>query len=134
MDIESAVSLGTGVLGAVAAIYQYAVLKEREKRNAQLQYLLAGISNAALSKTQAWLNQMSFLPQPTSEADFAIFRVYARAKDDLSEIHNLAAALEGVIDENGSAITSLLKKIAEQGKINNEIQEISLKNPTRAKN
>ena len=133
MDIESAISLGTGIVGAAAAIYQYAVLKERKKRDAQLQFILAGISNAALSKTQAWLNQISLLPQPANESDLLIFRVHTRAKDDLTEIHNLAAALEGVIDHENSAITTLLNKIAEQGEINNKIQEIGLKNPTRVK-
>ena len=133
MNIESALSLATGIIGAAIAIYQTAVLNERKKRDTQLQYLLAGISNAALSKMQAWINQISFLPHPSDESDLAILRVHARAKDDLSEIHNLAAALEGVIDSDSSAITSLLKKIAEQGEINNKIQEIGLNNPT-AKN
>ncbi len=134
MDIEPAVSLATGIIGTAIAIYQAAVLKERKKRDAQLQYLLAGIGNSALTKSQAWINQINLLPQPTNESELSVFRVHARARDDLSEIHNLAAALEGVIDSEGSAITSMLKKIAEQGELNNKIQEIGLRNPSKAKN
>jgi hypothetical protein len=134
LDIESAVSLATGIIGTAIAIYQTAVLKERKKRDAQLQYLLAGIGNSALTKSQTWINQISLLPKPENESELAIFRVHARAKDDLSEIHNLATALEGVIDAEGSAITSMLKKIAEQGELNNRIQEIGLRNPSKAKN
>ena len=124
----------TGVIGAAIAIYKTAILNERKKRSSELQYLLAGISHTALSKSQAWTNQINLLPQPNNDCELAILRAHTRAKDDLTEIHNLAAALEGVIDSDSSAISSLLKKIAVDSETNNKIQEIALNNPTNKSN
>ena len=133
MDTLSIISLLVGVIGTGIAIYQWAVLNESKKRQEQLQYLLAGISHAALSKQQTWINQMGLLPPPQTEADLSVIRVHARARDDLSEIHSVVAALEGTIDTESSAITAILEKTLKQGEINNKIQETALANPTLVK-
>ncbi len=133
MDTSSTISLLVGIIGTGIVIYQWAVLNESKKRQKELQFLLAGISNAVLSKQQTWINQMGLLPPPQTEANLGVMRVHARARDDLSEIHSLVSALEGTIDTENSAITAILEKTLKQGEINNKIQKTALANPTLAK-
>ena len=66
MEISSVVSFwigvsGTlvGIIGTGIAIYQWAVLNETNKRKSELQYILAGINNAALQKQVSWQNQIN---------------------------------------------------------------------------
>jgi hypothetical protein len=134
MDITEILSLLFGFIGTGIAIYQWAVLNESKKRNKEIQYLLAGVSNLSLAKQQAWINQISFLNTPDDPEQLAHARSCVRARDDLGEVHSLVSALEGVIDADNSATTSILKKSLEQAKINNQLQEESLKNPTLSHN
>jgi hypothetical protein len=130
MDITEILSLLFGFTGTGIAIYQWAVLNESKKRNKEIQYLLAGVSNLSLAKQQAWINQISLLNTPNDPEQLAHARACVRARDDLGEVHSLVSALEGVIDADNSATTSILKKSLEQSKINNQLQEEGLKNPT----
>ncbi|WP_318468308.1 hypothetical protein [Photobacterium leiognathi] len=130
MDIASTISLLVGIIGTGIAIYQWAVLNESKKRKKEIQFLLAGISNLSLAKQQAWINQISLLNQPQEAEQLAHARSCVRARDDLSEIQSLVAALEGSIDSDCSATTAILEKTLEQTKLNNQIQAESLKNPT----
>jgi hypothetical protein len=95
--------------------------------------LLARISNTALLKSQAWANQLNTYATPNTEAEVSLLRLLLRAKDELVEIHGLVSALEGAVDSEESATTSILKKTLEQSKINNEIQQVGQQNPARAR-
>jgi len=134
MDVTEILSLLFGFIGTGIAIYQWAVLNESKKRNKEIQYLLAGVSNLSLAKQQAWINQISLLNISNDPEQLAHARAYVRARDDLGEVHSLVSALEGVIDADNSATTSILKKSLEQSKINNQLQEEGLKNPTLLQN
>jgi len=134
MDVTEILSLLFGFIGTGIAIYQWAVLNESKKRNKEIQYLLAGVSNLSLAKQQAWINQISLLNNPQDPEQLAHARSCVRARDDLSEVHSLVSALEGVIDSDNSATTSILKKSLEQSKLNNQLQEEGLKNPTLVQN
>ncbi|RUO71652.1 hypothetical protein [Idiomarina ramblicola] len=122
--------LVVGVIGTGIALYQWGVMNEAKKRRHELQYLLAGISNTALLRRQSWLNQLSLYPAPQGEADLNLKRMLVRARDDLSEIHSLVAALEGAVDSEKSATTEILKKTIEQGELNNRIQKLASQNQT----
>ena len=119
-----------GILGTGISIYQWAVINENKKRRQEIQFVLAGVGNLALSKVQAWNNQLSLLPRPKEETELEIFRVHSHARDDLAEIHSLASALEGTIDSECSATSALLKKGIEQNELNNKLQSVGLQNPT----
>jgi hypothetical protein len=137
MEISSAVSFWIGISGTIVgiigtgiAIYQWAVLNETNKRKSELQYILAGINNAALLKQVSWQNQMNTLPKLESAQDWEMGRLYLRAKDDMGEIASLAVALEGAIDIDNSAIGKMMDKSIEMVRKNNELQSEGLKNPT----
>lgn len=136
MVIEESVSFWIGVIGTFVgvislgiAIYQWAIASAGKKRSSELQYILAGINNAALQKQQAWQNQISTLPKLESAQDWEMGCLYLRAKDDFAEIASLAIALEGSIDTKNSAIRSMLAKSIEIVKLNNELQREGMKNP-----
>lgn len=136
MEMVDSVSLwfggvGTlvGLISAGIAIYQWAVINEAKKRKSELQYILAGINNAALQKQQAWQNQIATLKKIESAQDWEMVRLYVRAKDDFSEIASLTIALEGTIDVDHSAIKAMMGKSIEIVKKNNELQEEGMKNP-----
>lgn len=120
-----------GVIGTALAIYQWAVLNESQKRRSELQFLLAGIHQLALSKQMEWNNQMSLLPR---ETDLEILMVHARARDNFMEIGSVITALESVIDTDSSAITAMLEKTIKQSELNNRLQAEGLKNPTLPQN
>ena len=137
MEISSTVSFWIGISGTIVgiigtgiAIYQWAVLNETNKRKSELQYILAGINNAALQKQVSWQNQMNTLPKLESSEDWEKGRLYLRAKDDMGEIASLAVALEGAIDIKNSAIGKMLEQSIEMVRKNNELQNEGLKNPT----
>lgn len=136
MVIEESVSFWIGIIGTTVgvislgvAIYQWAQANAGKKRSSELQYILAGINNAALQKQQAWQNQINTLPKLESAQDWEMGRLYLRAKDDFTEIASLAIALEGSIDIHSSAIKSMLTKSIEIIKLNNELQRENMKNP-----
>ncbi len=138
MEVSESTSFWIGVVGTLVgvisagiAIYQWAVINEAKKRRHEIQFILAGIGHLALSKCQAWDNQIALLTKPGSIEDLKVFQVHVSAKDDLIEIHSLVTALEGTIDPDSSASKSLLHKSIEQAKLNNELQEAALRNPTR---
>ncbi|SMF48873.1 hypothetical protein SAMN02745866_03199 [Alteromonadaceae bacterium Bs31] len=128
-DPITIVSLLVGVIGTSIAIYQAAVIREGKKRKSELQYILAGINNAALQKQQTWQNQISTLKKLESEQDWEMGRLYLRAKDDFAEIASLTIALEGTIDIDNSAIKSMMDKSIEIVRKNNVLQEEGMKNP-----
>ena len=137
MEISSVVSFwigvsGTlvGIIGTGIAIYQWAVLNETNKRKSELQYILAGINNAALQKQVSWQNQINTLHKFESAQDWEMGRVYLKAKDDMGEIASLAIALEGAINIEHSAIGKMMDKSIEMVRKNNELQSEGLKNPT----
>lgn len=127
MDLVSLISLLVGIIGTGIAIYQAAVIREGKKRRSELQYILAGINNVALQKQQAWQNQISTLPQLESHQDMEMFRLYVRVKDDFAEMASLTIALEGTIDVDHSAISSMMDKSIEIVKKNNQLQEEGMK-------
>lgn len=129
-DIVQVIFSIVGVIGTAVAIYQWAVLNESKKRRHELQFLLAGIHQLAISKQIEWNNQMSFLPKPQSDKDLEILRIHARARDNLMEISSAITALESVIDTDSSAIYAMLEKTLKQTELNNRIQTEGLKNPT----
>lgn len=104
------IGLAVGIIGTAIAIYQAAIINESKKRKNELQYLFAGINAAANQKQQAWQNQISLLPKPTTPEEWEIARLYVRARDDAMEIANLTSALEGTIDPDNSAIVSMMDK------------------------
>jgi hypothetical protein len=118
-----------GVIGLVIAIYQWAVINEGKKRKSELQYILAGINNAAIQKQMAWQNQINTLPKLESQQDWEMGRLYLRARDDFSEIASLTIALEGTIDIDNSAISAMMDKSIEIVQKNNALQSEGLKNP-----
>mgnify|MGYP007020038730 CR=1 FL=1 len=61
-----------------------------------------------------------------------MLRTLHNAKDDIAEIQSMVSALEGTICLEFSATTELLKKNIEDSKLNNQLQEIGLQNPTRS--
>lgn len=129
MDIAHIIISVVGVIGTAIAIYQWGVLNESKKRRSELQFLLAGIHQLALSKQIEWNNQMNLLPKPQNEKDMEVIRSHARARDNLMEIGSTITALENVIDTDTSAIQAMLEKTIEQAKLNNELQNEGLKNP-----
>lgn len=129
MDSIAIISLLVGVIGTAIAIYQAAVIREGKKRKSELQYILAGINNAALQKQQTWQNQISTLKKLETEQDWEMGRLYLRARDDFAEIASLTIALEGTIDVDNSAIKSMMDKAIEIVKKNNILQEEGRKNP-----
>lgn len=114
-----------GVIGTSIAIYQTAVINESKKRRNELQYLLAGINSAAVQKQQAWQNQISLLPEFTSDKDVVIAQHCVRARDDAMELANLTSALEGTIDSENSAIVKMMDKYKTIVDKNNEIMQLS---------
>ncbi|MGI2172155.1 hypothetical protein ACROAE_18500 [Shewanella sp. MF05960] len=131
MDGLSLISLLVGVIGTGIAIYQTAVLNESKKRKGELQYLLAGINSSALQKQQLWQNQISLIQHPLSETDIEIAKVSIRARDDFTDIANLTVALEGAIDPDSSAITSMMDKYIETVRKNNILQAEAQNNPSQ---
>jgi len=129
MDTLSIISLIVGVIGTAIAIYQSAVIREGNKRKRELQYILAGVNNAALQKQQAWQNQIATLKKLETDQDWEMGRLYLRAKDDFAEIASLTIALEGTIDVDNSAIKSMMDKSIEIVQKNNFLQEEGMKNP-----
>ncbi|WP_092207698.1 hypothetical protein [Desulfoluna spongiiphila] len=129
MDSVSIISLFVGIIGTMIAVYQAAIIRESKKRASELQYILAGINNAALQKQQAWQNQISTLPKLESSQDWEMGRLYLRAKDDFAEIASLTIALEGTIDVDHSAIKDMMDKSIDIVKKNNQLQEEGMKNP-----
>ncbi len=129
MDTVTLISLIVGIIGTSIAIYQAAVIREGKKRKGELQYILAGINNAALQKQQAWQNQINTLQKPENQQDWETARMYLRAKDDFAEIASLTIALEGTIDIDHSAIESMMDKSIEIVQKNNKLQEEGMKNP-----
>jgi hypothetical protein len=118
-----------GVIGTGLAIYQWAVINEAKKRKEELQFLLASIHQTAISKQLEWNNQINLLPPLQNEKDLEVLRVHTRARDSFMDIASSITALEGVIDASSSAITSMLQKNIEQSKLNNQLQDVGLKNP-----
>ncbi len=123
-----------GAIGTFVSIYEWAVLNESKKRRHELQFLMAGIHQLALSKQMEWNNQMSFLPRPQNDKDLEVLRTHARARDNLMEVCSAIAALESVIDTESSAISAMLKKTITQTELNNRLQAEGLKNPTLPQN
>jgi hypothetical protein len=134
MDIVEGISMAVGVIGSAIAIYQAAIIRESKKRRTEIQFLLAGVGNLALSKQQAWENQFAFLQTPQTEEGVNLLRVHTRARDDFIEVANLVSALEGAIDSDVSAITKILNNTLSQSKINNDIQVEAMNNPSRQTN
>lgn len=130
MEITEALSLGIGVIGTAIAIYQAAIIRENKKRKNEIQYVLAGINNAALQKQISWQNRISTLPKLESEKDWELANSLMRARDDFQEVASLCVALEGTIDVDSSAIESMMQKSINITKQNNELQAEGLKNPT----
>lgn len=118
-----------GIIGTGIAIYQWAVINEGKKRKSELQYILAGINNAAIQKQLAWQNQINTLPKLESPQDWETGRLYLRARDDFSEIASLTIALEGTIDIDNSAISAMMDKSIDIVKKNNQLQTEGMKNP-----
>jgi hypothetical protein len=83
--IVGVIGLVVGIVGICFAVYQTAVINETKKQRVRLQYLLAGVSNLALSKAQAWINQSSLIAQADTSSNLDIARVIIRAKDDLQK-------------------------------------------------
>ncbi|MDF4484004.1 hypothetical protein P3450_14785 [Vibrio parahaemolyticus] len=137
MEISATASFWIGAIGTLVglistgiAIYQCAVINESNKRKSELQYLLAGINNAAIQKQVAWQNQINTLPKLESAQDWERARLYLRARDDLVEIASLTIALEGTIDTDNSAIKAMMDKSISLVQKNNQLQAEGLKNPT----
>lgn len=130
MGLIEALSLGIGIIGTAIAIYQAAILRENKKRKSEIQYVLAGINNAALQKNVSWQNRISTLPKLETEKDWELANTLMRARDDFQEIASLTIALEGTIDLDNSAIKSMMQKSIDITKQNNELQAEGLKNPT----
>ena len=128
------IGLIVGIIGTAIAIYQFAVINENKKRKAEMQFLLAGIGNIALSKQQTWNNQISWLPNPQNPVELENVRIHTRARDDFIEISSLVSALEGAIDIDSSASTKMLERSIEDGELNNKLQTVSLENPTHPNN
>ena len=122
-----------GVIGTAVAIYQTAVLRATNQHRAELQYLLAGVHQLALSKQMSWNNQLGSLPPLKDEKDLAVFRIHMQARDNLMEISSTISALEGTISTKSSAIKSMMEKTLEQVRLNNKLQEEGMKNPTNPK-
>ena len=129
-----AIALIVGIIGTAIAIYQFAVINENKKRKAEMQFLLAGIGNLALSKQQAWNNQISWLPNPQNPGELENFRIHSRARDDFIEISSIVSALEGAIDIDSSASTKMLERSIKNGELNNKLQSVGLENPTHPNN
>lgn len=132
MDLMSAISFVVGIVGTSIAIWQTAILNESKKRRGELQFLLAGINSSALQKQQQWTNQIALLGRPDAEGAMEALRIYVRARDDFTDIANLTVALEGAIDTESSAISSMMDKYLSTIRKNNALQEEGLKNPARA--
>lgn len=130
MDMMTILFGVIGVIGTAAAIYQTALLRANKKHRAELQYLLAGIHQLALSKQVAWNNQLGLLPPIRDEKDLAVARVHTQARDDLMEMSSAISALEGTISTESSAIKAMMEKTLEQVQLNNKLQEEGLKNPS----
>ena len=137
MEISATVSfwmgaIGTlvGIISAGIAVYQWGMINESNKRKSELQYLLAGINNAAIHKQMAWQNQINTLPKFESTQDWEMWRLYLKARDDMGEIASLTVALEGTIDADNSAITAMMDKAISLVQKNNQLQAEGLKNPT----
>jgi hypothetical protein len=129
MDIVSAISLVVGIIGTGIAIYQWAVINEGKKRKHELQYLLAGINASANQKTQAWQNQLSIMPRPSSPEELRLIQLYIRARDDLGDIANLTSALEGTIETENSAIVNMMDKYKKIVEKNEAIRRIGQPDP-----
>ncbi|WLQ14343.1 hypothetical protein O5O45_00110 [Hahella aquimaris] len=134
MNLSEIISLSVGVIGTAIAIYQFAILRESKKRKNEIQYILAGINNAALQKQMSWQNQINTLPKLETDKEWEFGRVLLRARDDFQEIVGLTLALEGTIDTENSAIKKLMEQGIEIMRLNNALQAEGLKNPTIKKN
>lgn len=138
MEISASVSLWVGIIGTLVgivglgiAIYQWAILNEKKKRAKEIQYLFVGMANIATMKVQKYYNLVNIELKESEERTLA--RIYNTMADDLSEVSSLATALESSIDPNSSASTEVLERNIKMSQLNNELQEESLKNPSRKK-
>jgi hypothetical protein len=122
MDI---LSLLVGILSTCIAVYQAAIIKANKKRNTEIQFILAGINNAAIQKQISWANQISLLKKPNNEEDWFSVRTHINARDGFSEISQLVTALEGTIDIDSSAISKMYDRSIDVAKKNNELQSMS---------
>ncbi len=123
-----------GLIGTGIAIYQWAIINEGNKRKNEFQYILAGIHNVAIQKHISWKNQISTLPKLESQQDWETCRLYLRARDDFAEISSLTIALEGIIDVDYSAISTMMDKSKDIVKKNNQLQSEGTNNPIPGKN
>ena len=130
MDLNDWISFAVGIIGTGIAIWQTAIINESKKRRGELQFLLAGINSSAIQKQQLWANQIALLGTPNTEFEMQILRAYVRARDDFTDIANLTIALEGAIDTETSAISSMMDKYLATIQKNNKLQAEALKNPS----
>jgi hypothetical protein len=134
MELSEFLSLSIGIISTVVAIYQAAIIRESGKRKREIQFLLAGINNAALQKQVSWQNRMNTLQLLETDKDWELGNTLMRGRDDFQEIASLTIVLEGAIDVDYSAIEAMMKKSIDIVKQNNELQAEGLKNPTIKQN
>jgi hypothetical protein len=134
MTMTDTISLIVGIIGTFISVYQWASINASKGRLREIQFVLAGIHSSVLMKQVGWQNQLSFHANPSDEKSKELFRMIFRAKDDFAELANLISALEGTISTDDSAIFSVMKMGLEQSKLNNELQQEALKNPSPPKN
>ena len=125
------VSIVIAAVSSGIAIYEFAIIRESNKRKYEIQHILAGIHDSALQKQISWQNQLDMIGNLQTSRDWEFARTILMVKDDFGGIVALAKALEGSVDTDYSATTELLKNSIEVNKLNNELQATALKNPNR---
>ncbi len=126
-----------GLIGAGVGIWQWAKNNAHKEKDKELQNVLASLANLATMKQHSWSNSISVLfledhkGQHTinTEERLMTFRLAARARDDMKEIYTTAAALEGTLNNEESAILKNMQKQLEQAKLQNKIAEEIKKYP-----
>jgi hypothetical protein len=133
-DLGSTTGLIVGIIGTSIAIYQWAIINESKKNRENNQFLIASIGQYSLSKFQGWQNQINIVcsrkDRELSEHELEICKLMYKFKDECMELQALAGALERAIDADGSATMKLMEQTLTASKLNNDIQEEGLKNPT----
>ena len=89
-----------------------------------MQFLLAAISSSLNMKQVGWNYQIQELTQRQPNADPELLRIHLRARDDMGELQQLVTSLEGAISYEFSAVSHNMEKSIEQGKLNNQLQDL----------
>ncbi len=120
MSTTECISLMLAIISTFISIYQYVLIKEREKENKKIQFFMLAIGDLATGKYNSWRNQFDNLHEDNDNN--RCVSIMMKARDEFAEFINLTSALEKAIDTDSSASMDKIKQNIEYKKYNKELQ------------